>query len=267
MQLSQEISFVKYKLIKPQWALKYKKKDSLPKLQILTTPSLSEHLLQSLPKNLIKSNSSLNINLGKNKLKPKQQRSLPNKVLLQNNQKKQSLNILHIICSSKACLIIYRMPAVSPTMTEGKILKWKIKLGDSFDVGDALFSIETDKAIMDYQATEKGILAKILAQENETLPIGKSVAVAVKKAENVLQFNNFTEEQVQQASTSSPTVTLPSQAPHISAPSSSSSPSGQTGSRVIASPLAKTLANQKGINLSEVKGSGPSGRIIKQDIE
>jgi pyruvate/2-oxoglutarate dehydrogenase complex dihydrolipoamide acyltransferase (E2) component len=58
------------------------------------------------------------------------------------------------------------MPAVSPTMTEGKILKWKIQPGDGFVVGDALFSIETDKAVMDYEATEKGVLAKVLVSSN-----------------------------------------------------------------------------------------------------
>lgn len=54
------------------------------------------------------------------------------------------------------------MPAVSPTMTEGKVLEWKIKPGDAFNVGDALFSIETDKAVVDYEATEKGVLAKVM---------------------------------------------------------------------------------------------------------
>lgn len=72
------------------------------------------------------------------------------------------------------------MPAVSPTMNQGKILKWKIQPGDSFGVGDALFSIETDKAVVDYEATEKGVLAKIIASDNETLPIGKNVAVIVR---------------------------------------------------------------------------------------
>jgi pyruvate dehydrogenase E2 component (dihydrolipoamide acetyltransferase) len=73
------------------------------------------------------------------------------------------------------------MPAVSPTMTEGKILKWKINPGEAFSVGDALFSIETDKAVVDYEATEKGVLAKIIANSNESLSIGTNVAVVVKR--------------------------------------------------------------------------------------
>jgi len=73
------------------------------------------------------------------------------------------------------------MPAASPTMNEGKIISWKISPGDSFDVGDALFSIETDKATVDYEATEKGFLAKVIAESNQLLPIGQNVAVVVKK--------------------------------------------------------------------------------------
>lgn len=85
------------------------------------------------------------------------------------------------------------MPAVSPTMTEGKILKWNVQPGDAFKVGDSLFSIETDKATMDYEATEKGILAKVIAGSNTSLPIGKNVAVIVKKMEDVAQFTDFVE--------------------------------------------------------------------------
>lgn len=74
-----------------------------------------------------------------------------------------------------------RLPAVSPTMTEGKILEWKIKVGDSFDVGDSLFSIETDKATIDYQATEKGVLAKIINDGSTQTPVGVPVAIITKK--------------------------------------------------------------------------------------
>ncbi len=98
------------------------------------------------------------------------------------------------------------MPAVSPTMTEGKILKWKIQPGEQFSVGDALFSIETDKATVDYEATEKGYLAKVIAKENEAYPIGKKVAVIVKSKDTVGQFSDYTEEASQaQASPAPPT--------------------------------------------------------------
>lgn len=85
------------------------------------------------------------------------------------------------------------MPAVSPTMIQGKILKWKIQPGDSFSVGDALFSIETDKATVDYEATEKGVLAKVIVGNNEAFPVGQNVAVVVKNKDFVSQFNDFIE--------------------------------------------------------------------------
>jgi pyruvate/2-oxoglutarate dehydrogenase complex dihydrolipoamide acyltransferase (E2) component len=89
-------------------------------------------------------------------------------------------------------------------MTEGKILKWKIQPGDSFSVGDALFSIETDKATMDYEATEKGYLAKVIVKENEAYPIGKKVAVVVKSKDSVGQFSDFTEGASQTAASPVP---------------------------------------------------------------
>jgi pyruvate dehydrogenase E2 component (dihydrolipoamide acetyltransferase) len=85
------------------------------------------------------------------------------------------------------------MPAVSPTMTEGKILKWRIQPGESFGVGDAIFSIETDKATIDYEATEKGFLAKVMVAENEALPVGQNVAVVVKSKDLVPKFADFSE--------------------------------------------------------------------------
>jgi len=94
-----------------------------------------------------------------------------------------------------------RMPAVSPTMTEGKILTWKVQPGDSFGVGDALFSIETDKATVDYEATEKGYLAKVIVNTNEAFPVGKNVAVIVKNKDSVSQFSDFVEGAAQPAST------------------------------------------------------------------
>lgn len=78
-------------------------------------------------------------------------------------------------------------------MTEGKILKWNVQPGDSFKVGDSLFSIETDKATVDYEATEKGVLAKVIAGSNTSLPIGQNVAVVVKRKEDVAQFADFIE--------------------------------------------------------------------------
>ena len=86
------------------------------------------------------------------------------------------------------------MPALSPTMTEGKIINWKIKEGDSFSEGDALCEIETDKATVAFEASEKGVLAKITAPNNELLPVGSTLGVSVKKKDDVDKFKNYTEE-------------------------------------------------------------------------
>lgn len=161
-------------------------------------------------------------------------------------------------------------------MTEGKILEWKVKVGDSFDVGDSLFSIETDKATVDYEATEKGVLAKIINDGSKTLPVGVPVAVFTKKKDDVEKFKDFTLESASGSTPSSQqTTTQPPQSqsqpqPTQTPPSSTSqtqSSTSSSGDRVFASPLAKTVAQQKGINLSEVQGSGPNGRILKQDVE
>lgn len=154
-------------------------------------------------------------------------------------------------------------------MTEGKILEWKVKVGDSFEVGDSLFSIETDKATMDYEATEKGVLAKIINDGTNALPVGVPVAVFTKRKEDIDKFKDFTLDSASKTPTPSQKE-APTQASQTQqTPSKTTTQSAFTsssGERVFASPLAKTVAQSRGINLSEVQGSGPSGRILKQDV-
>lgn len=160
------------------------------------------------------------------------------------------------------------MPAVSPTMTEGKILKWKIQPGESFGVGDALFSIETDKATVDYEATEKGYLAKVIVGSNEAFPVGKNVAVVVKSKDLVGQFSDFTEGASQPAASSSAPSSPAPQEPvqQQQTQTQTQTPAKTSGERVIASPLAKSIAQSKGIDLTGITGSGQNGRIIRQDV-
>lgn len=145
-------------------------------------------------------------------------------------------------------------------------MKWKIQPGESFGVGDALFSIETDKAIVDYEATEKGYLAKVIVGNNEAYPVGKNVAVIVKSKDSVPQFTDFTEGASQTAASPAPPAESTKPAQQETAPQSSAQ-SKSNGERVFASPLAKNIANSKGIDLADVTGSGPGGRVIKQDVE
>lgn len=158
------------------------------------------------------------------------------------------------------------MPAVSPTMTDGKILKWNVQPGDSFKVGDSLFSIETDKATVDYQATEKGILAKVIAGSNTSLPIGTNVAVIVKRKEDIAQFTDFVEGSTE-ASTPATAQPASQEKKQKIEQAVTQTVTRQSGEKVIASPIAKSIAGQKGIDLSQVQGSGPNGRILKQDVE
>lgn len=152
-------------------------------------------------------------------------------------------------------------------MTEGKILKWKIQPGESFGVGDALFSIETDKATVDYEATEKGYLAKVIVGNNESFPVGKNVAVVVKNKDLVSQFSDFTEGATQQPTAQS-TPSTPAQQPAAQQQTQQAPPQARSsGERVIASPLAKTTAQSKGIDLFGITGSGQNGRILKQDVD
>lgn len=76
-------------------------------------------------------------------------------------------------------------------MTQGRIIQWNVKVGDSFSVGDSLFSIQTDKATVDYQATENGVLAKIINEGKTALPVGQTVAVFTKKKQDVEKFKDF----------------------------------------------------------------------------
>jgi pyruvate dehydrogenase E2 component (dihydrolipoamide acetyltransferase) len=121
---------------------------------------------------------------------------------------------------------------------------------------------------MDYEATEKGVLAKIINQGTTALPVGEPVAVFTKKKEDVGKFSDFTISAASGSQAQPATKAPEPQQTQTQAPSTSSQPStSSSGERVFASPLAKTVAQQKGINLTEVQGSGPNGRILKQDVD
>lgn len=170
--------------------------------------------------------------------------------------------------------IVIDMPALSPTMEAGNVGAWKKSVGDKLSPGDVLVEIETDKATMDYEFQEDGFLAKILLEEgSKDVSVGKPLGIYVEDEESVSSFSDFTIEDAG-GSTGAPKE-APKQEPK-EAPKperkeasqenkafSSAAPSG----KVFASPLAKTLALQRGIKIADVKGSGPNGRVIARDIE
>lgn len=174
------------------------------------------------------------------------------------------------------------MPALSPTMTQGNIASWSKKEGDQLAPGEAIAEIETDKATMDFEFQEDGYLAKILMGDgSHDIPVGKPIAVYVEESNDVAAFENFTaedagegeakpaeskEEPKQESKEESKDTSKESKAAPAKSESKSSSTPKPSG-RIIASPLAKTIALEKGISLKNVKGSGPNGRIVAKDLE
>ena len=155
------------------------------------------------------------------------------------------------------------MPALSPTMTEGTLSRWLKKEGEPIHAGDVIAEIETDKATMEVEAVDEGVLGKILvADGTQGVKVNEPIAVLVAEG-----------EQVPAAAPPKPAATQPKPA----APQPQSSPSPKSGNgedhaqpsgdRIFVSPLAKRMAQQAGIDLSALKGSGPSGRIVKADID
>ena len=156
------------------------------------------------------------------------------------------------------------MPALSPTMTEGNLAKWHKKEGDKIKAGEVIAEIETDKATMEVEAVDEGILGKIVVPEG-------TQGVAVNSVIGVLLEEGEEKSAIGAAPKAAAAPAKKEEAPKVeakaAAPAPQAVPAVQSGARVFASPLAKRIAKDKGINLSNVKGTGPSGRIVKEDVE
>ena len=150
------------------------------------------------------------------------------------------------------------MPKLGLTMTEGLIVEWRKKEGDPVKKGDILFVLETEKVTYEVEAPEDGALGKILVKEQETVPVGAVVATLLKPGESAVE--------VTAAPASAPRAEAASPAPAAAA---AAAPVGTApaGVRVKATPLAKKVANEYGIDLSAVSGTGPGGRILREDVE
>jgi len=177
------------------------------------------------------------------------------------------------------------MPALSPTMTEGKLAKWLKAEGDAVKAGDVIAEIETDKATMEVEAVEEGVLGRILIAEGaEGVPVNETIALLLEDGEDASALEGFKAPAAaaqpvaaaepapapaapaaaaiapQPATTAPPPPTQPAAAPP---PARESNGQG----RIFASPLARRMASQAGIELAAISGSGPHGRIIKVDVE
>jgi pyruvate dehydrogenase E2 component (dihydrolipoamide acetyltransferase) len=163
-------------------------------------------------------------------------------------------------------VIEIKMPRLSDTMGEGAISTWRKQPGDAVAVGDVLVEIETDKAVMEYEAYEAGTLAEILVPEGRNADIGVPIALLDDGAGGAAPPVPAASEQTPSperkvATPSGPTASAPA------APTPAAGPSAANGgSRQLASPLVRKLARENDLDLSHVKGSGPGGRIIRADL-
>ena len=149
------------------------------------------------------------------------------------------------------------MPALSPTMTEGTLAKWAKAVGDTITSGDLLAEIETDKATMEFEAVDEGILGKILVAEGtEGVPVNQLIGLILEDGEDASALEAALAP-----------VAAPAAPPAAAAPAPAAPAPAKTGNRIIASPLARRLATAKGVDLATVTGSGPKGRIVKRDVE
>lgn len=163
------------------------------------------------------------------------------------------------------------MPRLSDTMEEGVISTWVKKVGDKVASGDVLVEIETDKAVMEYEAYEDGFLVKQAVSEGETVPIGAVIGViadspdAVPDDSGAPAAEEGSGEQAEEKP-SEPAAAAPEEPAAEEAPAPAGTPSGD-GERPRTSPLARRLAKEYGLDITKIKGSGPRGRIVRADIE
>jgi pyruvate dehydrogenase E2 component (dihydrolipoamide acetyltransferase) len=164
------------------------------------------------------------------------------------------------------------MPALSPTMTEGTLSRWLKKEGENVRAGDVIAEIETDKATMEVEAVDEGVLGKILvADGTEGVKVNEPIAILVEQGEAVPASAAPAPAPKPTAPPPAPAAPPKQEAKAAAPPPPQSAPSSSnghdTGERIVASPLARRMAKQAGIDLSALQGSGPNGRIVKADIE
>jgi pyruvate dehydrogenase E2 component (dihydrolipoamide acetyltransferase) len=161
-----------------------------------------------------------------------------------------------------------KMPALSPTMEEGTLAKWLVKEGDTVKSGDLMAEIETDKATMEFEAVDEGVIAKILVPEGtDNVKVGTVIAVLAAEGEDV--STAATAPAPTPAAAPAPAAAAAPTPAAAPAPTPAPAPAQAqaAGDRVKASPLAKRIAAEKGVDLAGVAGTGPNGRIVKADVE
>ncbi|WP_300531024.1 pyruvate dehydrogenase complex dihydrolipoamide acetyltransferase [uncultured Mameliella sp.] len=157
------------------------------------------------------------------------------------------------------------MPPLSPTMEEGTLAKWLVKEGDDVRSGDVIAEIETDKATMEFEAVDEGVIGKILVAEGtEAVKVNTPIAVLLEDGESAADIADAPPATAPKAQAGAAAEAAPAGGPEKAAPPP---PQNPDGTRIFASPLARRIAEQKGLDLSQITGSGPRGRIVKADVE
>ena len=157
------------------------------------------------------------------------------------------------------------MPALSPTMEEGTLAKWLVKEGDTVSAGDLLAEIETDKATMEFEAVDEGVIGKLLVAEGtEGVKVNSPIALLLEDGESASDAKATAPKSEAAPKAEAAPKNEPASSEAKAAPPA---PKAADGGRVFASPLARRIAADKGIDLSGVTGSGPHGRIVKADVE
>mmetsp|Transcript_78378 Transcript_78378/g.227470 ORF Transcript_78378/g.227470 Transcript_78378/m.227470 type:complete len:475 (-) Transcript_78378:26-1450(-) len=163
------------------------------------------------------------------------------------------------------------LPALSPTMEAGTIASWNKGEGDSFGPGDVICSVETDKATVDFEAQDDGIIAKILAEAGPTeIKCGEPIMITVEDEGDVAAFKDYVLEASSSPAPAPAAAPEPAPAPVAPAPAAPAPAppvaAAPSGGRVVASPLAHMLAKDMGYDISSISGTGPGGRIIAADV-
>lgn len=174
--------------------------------------------------------------------------------------------------------ITVTMPRLSDTMEVGTVIQWHVKEGDTVSPGDVLADIETDKATMELEAFDEGTIAKLAAKQGDAVKVGDPIVIIAEEGEDVSeaakgggQAKAETKAQAGQATNegkASTTASSASATATLSNGSTNGSHAGESdGGRIFASPLAKKIAGEHNVDLSGIDGTGPSGRIVKKDVE
>jgi pyruvate dehydrogenase E2 component (dihydrolipoyllysine-residue acetyltransferase) len=165
------------------------------------------------------------------------------------------------------------MPKGSDTMTEGKVLKWVKREGDLVTTGEAVIAIETDKVDMEVESMGEGVLRKILVMEGDVVPVGQLLGVVAGEGEDVAALIESSQKAAEKPAEKTPKAPPAAKAQPAAqkAPTDGSGAAEAmpvaAGGRILASPLARRIAREKGIDLQGISGSGPGGRIVREDVE